>query len=103
MITFRRYPHVKDLIEYYANDTKNDSVLGILTNGATNQNDAEELSRFIWHMADKMSIDCNNNKQVLGHTDNSEMLPDVEYEITLYLDQLGYINIWDRISDEENP
>lgn len=103
MITFKRYPHVKDLLDHYTADLSNADVLRILEGGVNNESDAENLSRFIWKMADKMSEDSNEGKLVLGGTDNSEMLPDVEYELTLYLSDRGYIEIWDRISDEENP
>ena len=69
----------------------------------SNESDTDKLSIFIWKMADKMSEDSNEGKLVSGEKDNTEMLPDVEYELTLYLSDRGYIEIWDRISDEENP
>lgn len=40
-------------------------------------------------MADQMATDCENNIQVLGRTDNSDMMPDVDYEISLYLSNQG--------------
>ena len=103
MITFKRYPHVKDLLDHYAADMNDADVLRVLDDGVNSESDAEKLSRFIWKMADKMSEDSNEGILVLGGTDNTEMLPDVEYELTLYLSDRGYIEIWDRISDEENP
>jgi hypothetical protein len=103
MIIFKRYPHVRDLLDHYATDLSNIDVLRILQEGVNNEDDAENLSRFIWKMADKMAEDSNEGKLVLGGTDNTEMLPDVEYELTLYLSERGYVEIWDRISDEENP
>lgn len=65
--------------------------------------EAETISRFIWAMADQMSEDSNNDVVVLGATDNREMLSDLEYEITLAIDNAGFIDIWNNISDEENP
>ena len=103
MISFKKYSHVKDLISYYAADMGKNKISQILMNGIKNSSEAEIMSKFIWLMADKMSDDCNAEKNVLGRTDNSDMLPDVEYEITLLMDNAGYIEVWDRISDEENP
>lgn len=103
MMNFKRYPHVKDLLSYYAQDLGNQKVTKILDTGVSNEHDAEALSYFIWKMADKMSEDSNKGKSVLGRTSNSDMLPDVEYEITGYLVEKGFLNIWDRISDAENP
>jgi len=103
MIVFKRYPHVKDLLGHYAVDLNNADVIKILHEGVNNESDAEHLSRFIWKMADKMAEDSNEDKLILGGSDNFEMLPDVEYELTLYLSDRGYIETWNRISDEENP
>jgi hypothetical protein len=103
MINFKRYPHVNDLLSYYAQDLGNQKVIKIIDTGVSNEHDAEVLSYFIWKMADKMSVDSNNSKIVLGSDNNSSMLPDVEYEITGYLEGEGYLYVWDRISDEENP
>lgn len=103
MMSFKRYPHVMDLLEHYSQDLNNKEVIDILKQGVNSESDADKLSHFIWAMADKMSEDSNAGKLVLGHDDNTEMLPDVEYEITLYLSEQGYMDTWDRISDEENP
>lgn len=103
MIAFKRYAHVKNLLDHYASDLSKTDVLRILEDGVNNENDAENLSRFVWMMIDKMSEDSNEGKLVLGGTDNTEMLPDVAYELTLYLSDRGYIEIWNRISDEESP
>ena len=102
-MTFSRYPHVKGLLCYYAKDLGNKEVARIIDEGISSESDAEILSRFIWNMADKMSEDCNNDKAVLGQIDNSDALPDIEYEVTLNIDNSGFIAIWDSVSDEENP
>lgn len=47
----------------------------------------------MWQMLDKMLEDSNKNIKVLGRTDNSDIIPDLEYEITLNLDQAGYRQI----------
>lgn len=67
------------------------------------ESDAELLSWFIWQMADKMSEDSNNNLVVLGSNNNREMLADLDYEVTSIIEEAGFIEVWDRISDEENP
>ena len=54
-------------------------------------------------MLDRMSEDSNNKIEVLGRTDNSSIIPDLEYEITLHIDEAGFRSVWDRVSDEENP
>lgn len=54
-------------------------------------------------MLDAMSDDIENKVEVLGGTDNSSMIPDIDYEVSLYLSEAGYEEIWDRIADEENP
>jgi hypothetical protein len=102
MIIFNKYPHVMELLEYYADALKNDEIINILKRCVNSEHDAEHLSRFIWKMTDEMSEDSNEGKIILGREDNREMLPDVEYEVTLYLDNKGYRNIWNRISDEKN-
>ena len=103
MISFTRYPHVRDLLIHYAKNLNFNEIIQILDTRVENELDAEKLSRFIWSVADKMSEDCNSGVLVLGRKDNSDMLPDVEYEVTLYLSGLGFEQVWDRVSDEENP
>lgn len=102
MIRYSRYPHIKDLMEYYISALNRSDIESILLNGIKNENDAENLSKFIWQLLDQMSKDSNNEIETLGRTDNSDMIPDLEYEITLYIDEYGYINVWDRVSDEES-
>ena len=103
MMKFNRYPHVKDILEYYALDLKDTIVGNILKNGIREEKEAEALSKFIWRMADKMSADANIKKKVLGRQDNREMLADIEYEVTSNIEDSGFMSIWDRVSDQENP
>jgi len=103
MINFKRYPHVKDFIEYYAKDLDNQKIIELLEIGINNQDDAEILSHFTWSMVDKMLADCDDNKSVLGQIDNSDVFPDLQYEITLYLNKLDYMDVWNRVRDQENP
>lgn len=103
MMKFSRYPHVKDFLKYYASKLNRDDVAVIISEGMKDERDAEVLSKFIWQMLDQMSDDSNKNINVFGRTDNSDIIPDLEYEITLNIDEAGYREVWDRISDEENP
>jgi len=100
MITFKRYPHVRDLLSYYATALNEPKIQKILDNGVSNASEATELAQFIWRMADQMAIDNENNTIVLGRTDNSDLIPDVEYEISLYFANNGYETIWEKVCDE---
>lgn len=102
MMNFNRYPHVKDLIIYYASDLDQKLIAELVMRGLRSETDAEALSRFIWMMADKMSEDTNRGVVVLGSADNREMLADVEYEVTSIIEEAGFIDTWERVSDEEN-
>ena len=101
MIKFERYPHINDLMAYYLDDLNNETAKSIMNTGVKNELDAEAFSRFIWQMAGKMNIDEENNLTVLGSTDNSEMFPDLNYEIGLYKREQGFYATWERISHEE--
>lgn len=100
MIIFNRYPHVRDLIIHYANFLHENQILNLMNSDITNTAEATVLAKFIWKMADQMAIDNENNTVVLGRTDNSDIMPDVNYEISLYLSNKGYGNIWDKVFDE---
>jgi hypothetical protein len=100
MIIFNRYPHVRDLVLHYANSLKDDAILHILDEGVTTEDEARIFAKFIWRMADKMAMDCENNVQVLGRTDNSDLMPDVDYEVSLYLIKQGFEELWDQICDQ---
>lgn len=103
MMDFNRYPYVKNLIIYYASDLDQKLIADLVECGLKSEADAEALSRFVWMMADKMSEDANNGVVVLGSEDNREMLADVEYEVTSIIESAGFIDTWERVSDEENP
>ena len=51
-------------------------------------------------MADQMATDNETGTVVLGRTDNSDIMPDVDYEISLYLSNKGYGEIWEKVCDE---
>ena len=100
MIEFLRYPHVGTLILHYANQLNETAILEIINFGVSSKNEAEDFSRFIWRMLDQMAIDIEQNKEVLGNVDNSSMIPDIDYEVSLYLADRGFGPIWDDVCDE---
>ena len=102
MIEFKRYPHAKDFNEYYANDLTNQKIIELINAGINNPDDAEVFCQFIWDMADKLASDCDAGKEVLGQIDNSDVLPDIHYEVTLYLHNLGFMDVWNSVRDKVN-
>ncbi len=101
MIHFNRYPHVKDLIDHYAKSMSENSVLAILKNGVKSQEEAILFSQFIWKMVDQIGADSRSGKSVLERTDNTDTMPDIDYEVSLFLANFGYAEIWDQICDEQ--
>ena len=101
MIKFERYPHINELIDHYLDDLNNEKARIIMQSGVSNEEEAELLSRFVWEMVGKMNIDEDNNIEVLGATDNSEMFPDLNYEIGTYMRETGFYPVWQKVSDEE--
>ncbi|WP_444995852.1 hypothetical protein [Aliikangiella sp. IMCC44359] len=99
MINFKRYTHVNDLLEHYAHFLDRKDIKQLLLTGV--KNEAEIFSKFIWLMVEQINEDEENNIVVLGSTDNTEMLPDISYEVTQYMRELGYYEVWERISNEE--
>ena len=97
MIIFNRYPHVRDLIIHYANYLQENQIISFMNADITNATEATTLAKFIGRMANQMATDNENNTVVLGRTDNSDIMPDVDYEISLYLSNKGYGDIWEKI------
>ena len=101
MIEFERYPHIKDLMNYYVEDLQRKDIKEIMQLGVQSEEDATAFARFVWQMAGKMNLDEENEIVVLGAIDNSDMFPDLNYEISLYLRERGFYAVWERISNEE--
>lgn len=99
MITFDRYTHINDLIQFYLSESSDKNIERIIETGVTNEADAELFSKFIWQMVDRIHRDEEIGKEVLGRTDNSDMLPDLSYEITKYMRKNGFYSVWERISN----
>ncbi|MDH5181204.1 MAG: hypothetical protein OEZ39_02340 [Gammaproteobacteria bacterium] len=99
--TFKRYPHINDLLQHYVDEFDDKKIAAIINNGVDNEEEAIAFSRFVWRMAGQMNEDERDGKVVLGSTDNSEMFPDLDYEITKYMKSAGFYSTWDKISKEE--
>ncbi|WP_444996094.1 hypothetical protein [Aliikangiella sp. IMCC44359] len=101
MINFKRYTHVEDLLEHYVHFLDRKDIKQLLLTGVKNEVEAETFSKFIWLMVEQINEDEENNIVVLGSTGNTEMLPDISYEVTQYMRELGYYGVWECISNEE--
>ncbi|WP_370978759.1 hypothetical protein [Agaribacterium sp. ZY112] len=101
MIKFLRYDHVNDLISYYAEHLDRHDIENIIKSGLLSPENAENFSKFIWDMVEQIHQDEEDEVAVLGSTDNTEMLPDISYEITRLMKDSGYYSIWQKVSDEE--
>jgi hypothetical protein len=95
-----RYPHVRDLVQHYATRKNDTKVLHILDSGLLSKEDALHLAHFIWDMLDLMAEDREQGIIVLGGIDNTEMAPDISYEVDALMHQSGYGKVWQDISDE---
>ncbi|WP_137935853.1 hypothetical protein [Chitinivorax sp. B] len=100
MIKFERYPHVNALLAHYADALNDDAVRQLLANDVKTEDDAFRLARFVWAMVDAMRADHDANRTVLGRVDNGDMLPDVHYEVSLYLTLAGFEEVWNQVTDE---
>lgn len=101
MIEFARYPHIQDLLMHYAEQENRNDIISLMKNNVTNESEAETFSRFVWHVAELVNNDEENAVEVLGSADNTEMLPDLSYEVSTYMNAIGYYSIWQRVSDQE--
>lgn len=101
MIEFKRYPHVGDLISHYAKALNNEDIVKLLSSGVKSKEEAYVLSRFLLTVIDNMATDMQENILVLGSTDNTSMIPDIDYEISLYLAHKGMEDVWDKVCNEE--
>ncbi|WP_444916315.1 hypothetical protein [Microbulbifer sp. JMSA003] len=100
MIEFKRYAHIEDLLLYYAKSYKDDSILKILKEGVNSTSEAEEFSLFIWWVVDSIHDDQENEIEIMSSAGNLEMLPDLEYEISDYMQSVGFYDVWCRVSKQ---
>ncbi|WP_444926930.1 hypothetical protein ACJJI4_02430 [Microbulbifer sp. TRSA002] len=85
---------------YYVKSYKNDSILKILKEGVNSTSEAEEFSLFIWWVVDSIHGDQENEIEIMGSAGNLEMLPDLEYEISGYMQSVGFYDVWCRVSKQ---
>ena len=100
MIIFNRYPQVRNLIMHYTNSLQNSQIISIMNSDITNAAEATALAKLICRMANQITTDNESCTATLGRTDNSGVMPDVDYEISLYLGNKGDRDIWDKIYEE---
>jgi hypothetical protein len=96
---FLRYPHIKDLITYYAELFNEEGISKQLEAGVLNTQEAEYFSLFIWKIVDQMRKDSEAKTIVLGSTDNGDMLQDIYYEVSDFMAQCGFESVWERVSE----
>lgn len=101
MINFKRYPHINDLLEHYINEMGEETIRNLINTGISSAEEAELFSRFVWVVVEKVHNDEEQGNVVLGGSDNTEMLPDLSYEVTNYMKAIGYYSIWEKISEAE--
>ncbi|MES2822947.1 MAG: hypothetical protein V4732_05050 [Pseudomonadota bacterium] len=99
MIVFDRYTHINDLIQFYLSESPNKNIERIIESGVTNTTDTELFSKFIWQLVENIHRAEEIAREVLGRTDNSDLLPDLSYEITKYMRKAGFYSVWERISN----
>ncbi|MFL0800407.1 MAG: hypothetical protein K6L80_08170 [Agarilytica sp.] len=101
MIVFSQYPHVNDLISHYTSTLQRPEIVGIVNSGISSKNQAEEFSRFIWTMVEAINEDEESGIPVLDRKDNTDMLPDISYEVTKLMKNIGYYAVWEEVSKQE--
>ena len=102
MIYFDRYTDINDLLQFYLAETPNPEISRIMASDIANEKDAEIFSLFVWDVVDKIHDDEEAERLVLGRQSNTDMLPDLSYEITKYMSKSGFFNVWERVSDVGN-
>lgn len=88
---FGRYAHIDILLRHYAEKLQNRDAQLILDAGVSDAASAEVLSKFVWQVVEAMHEDEENN---------IEMIPDLEYEISNYMREVGFFGVWKRVSDD---
>lgn len=97
---FKRYPHVLALIEHYAGLIRDQNILSIIQRDSISKEDAYNFGRFIISMIEAMAGDIEKKVVVLGKVDNTDSIPDLDYEVSLFLANRGWGGVWDEICDE---
>ena len=101
MILFDRYPHIGDLFAFYSKREDREDILKILNEGIKDELQAKKFCIFSWDISGYINEDHEEEKVVLGSTDNTDMIPDLSYELTKLMKSLGYYHVWKSVSDRE--
>lgn len=101
MILFKRYEHVNGLVEHYVNKLNRNDINILLSNGIKTKDEAEIFSKFIWDIVEHINEDEENEVPVLGSIDNTDMLPDISYEVSKYMKDTGFYDVWLTVSEQE--
>ena len=99
MILSERYPHIFELVSYYADSLDNETALAVLESGLDSEETAKAFSYFIWQMVDQIHADFKSGELVLGSKDNRTMLPDLSYEVSTFMEVSGHFDIGEDVSD----
>lgn len=94
MITFKRYPHVGKLIHFYIEEGRRGDIATLMQSGIRTQAEARLFCQFIWATVDRIYRDKEQGKLVLDRDDNTEMLPDLSYEVSNYMRKSGFFSLW---------
>jgi hypothetical protein len=100
MFRFERYQHINDLFRHYLNETGKEAVASLLKSGVRSSEDAEAFSEFVWAIVERINLDEEEGRVVLASTDNTEMLSDLNYEVSKYLRSVGFYSVWERVSEK---
>lgn len=101
MVKFNRYPHVEDIMIHYLSQFEREDIVLLLSQGLNSTTDAEVFANFVWDVVEAINDDEENNVSVLGSSDNTEMLPDISYEVTKLMKDNGFYQVWQKVSSEQ--
>lgn len=88
-------------MEYYSDKMNAVEIKILLQNDINSKQDAVAFSEFVLAMIDNMARDMEEGVSVLGNIDNTSMIPDIDYEVSLYLANRGYEDVWDEACDKD--
>lgn len=52
-------------------------------------------------MVEAINEDEENNIVVMGSNDNTDMIPDISYEVTKLMKDKGFYTVWESVSKDE--
>ena len=87
---------------HYANQLEAHDLIGIIqtTASVTSKEHAIALSRFFWRILEAVAEDQDNGAEVFGEVNLQYWTERSMNIISGYLDQIGYGDKWEQVSDE---